>query len=141
MGPAQHLVAACATLVVLGFLVGLRMVSVRVSEMRQQRFGPQAIALSRQRAQRFEDTRAADNFTNLFEVPVVFYALCALAIATGHVPGWLPALAWLFVASRIVHSAIHCTCNNVIHRLAAFVTGFLLVVGMWVAFALSYIAG
>ena len=33
-------------------------------------------------------------------------------------------LAWTFVALRIVHSAIHCGYNRVIHRFYAYVAGF-----------------
>lgn len=140
MAPQQHLVAACAALATLTFVVGLRMLAVRVAEMRARRIHPQAVALSAQRAQRLEDSRASDNYNHLFELPVLFYALCALALATTHVPGWLPAAAWLFVALRIAHSAIQCSYNRVMHRFAVFLAGFALLGAMWAGFALSYLA-
>ena len=140
MAPQQHLVAACAALATLTFVVGLRMLAVRVAEMRARRIHPQAVALSAQRAQRLDDSRASDNYNHLFELPVLFYALCALALATTHVPGWLPAAAWLFVALRIAHSAIQCSYNRVMHRFAVFLAGFALLGAMWAGFALSYLA-
>lgn len=140
MAPQQHLVAACAALALLTFLVGLRMLAVRVAEMRARRIHPQAVALSAQRAQRLDDSRASDNYNHLFELPVLFYALCALALATTHVPGWLPAAAWLFVALRIAHSAIQCSYNRVMHRFAVFLAGFALLGAMWAGFALPYLA-
>ena len=140
MAPQQHLVAACAALALLTFLVGLRMLAVRVAEMRARRIHPQAVALSAQRAQRLDDSRASDNCNDLFELPVLFYALCALALATTHVPGWLPAAAWLFVALRIAHSAIQCSYNRVMHRFAVFLAGFALLGAMWAGFALSHLA-
>ena len=140
MVPQQHLVAACAALATLTFVVGLRMLAVRVAEMRARRIHPQAVALSAQRAQRLDDSRASDNYNHLFELPVLFYALCALALATTHVPGWLPAAAWLFVALRIAHSAIQCSYNRVMHRFAVFLAGFALLGAMWAGFALSYLA-
>ena len=140
MAPQQHLVAACAALATLTFVVGLRMLAVRVAEMRARRIHPQAVALSAQRAQRLDDSRASDNYNHLFEQPVLFYALCALALATTHVPGWLPAAAWLFVALRIAHSAIQCSYNRVMHRFAVFLAGFALLGAMWAGFALSYLA-
>jgi hypothetical protein len=118
-------------MVLLVFAVGGRLLLVRVREMRQKRIGPQAVSDSRQVAARFENVQASDNFRNLFEVPVLFYALCAVALATGHVPGWLVAGSWVFVALRIVHSFVHCTYNRVTHRFAAFVTSFALLVLMW----------
>ena len=140
MAPQQHLVAACAALALLTFLVGLRMLAVRVAEMRARRIHPQAVALSAQRAQRLDDSRASDNYNHLFELPVLFYALCAIALATTHVPGWLPAAAWLFVGLRIVHSAIQCSYNRVMHRFAVFLAGFALLGAMWAGFALPYLA-
>jgi len=140
MTPAQHLFAACAALVAITFVVGMRMYYVRVGEMRARRIHPQSVALSGQRSQRFEDTRASDNYNHLFELPVLFYVLCALAIGTGYIPAWLPVLAWLFVLLRVVHSAIQCSYNKVMHRFAVFVAGFFLVMAMWAAYAVSYLA-
>ena len=40
-------------------------------------------------AARLENVQGADNFRNLFEVPVQFYALAAIALATQQTPGWL----------------------------------------------------
>lgn len=140
MSPVQHLVAACASLVALTFVVGIRMFYVRVAEMRTRRIHPQSVALSAQRAQKLEDSRASDNYNHLFELPVVFYVLCLAAIATGHVPAWLPPLAWLFVALRVIHSAIQCSYNKVMLRFGVFLTGFFLLGTMWVAYAVSYVA-
>lgn len=140
MSPTQHLVAACSSLVMLTFIVGIRMFYVRVKDMRAKRIHPQSVALSAQRSQKLEDSRASDNYNHLLELPVVFYVLCLTAIAAGHMPGWLPAFAWLFVATRVVHSAIQCTYNKVMHRFWIFLAGFFLVFAMWMAFAISYSA-
>ncbi|OOG51108.1 hypothetical protein B0E50_01770 [Rhodanobacter sp. C01] len=136
----QHLVAACTTLVMLTFVVGIRMFHVRIKDMRARRIHPQSVALSLHRSQRLEDSRASDNFNHLFELPVVFYVLCLTAIATNHIPIWLPACAWLFVALRMVHSAIQCTYNKVMHRFPVFLAGCFLVAAMWLAYAISYIS-
>lgn len=141
MTPTQHLFAACAAMVGLTFVVGMRMYRVRIAEMRARRIHPQSVALSGQRSQRFEDTRASDNYNHLFELPVVFYALCAVALGTGHIPGWLPVLAWLFVLLRIAHSIIQCSYNKVMHRFVVFLAGFFLVMGTWAAYTVSFLAG
>ena len=131
------LVSACLALVILTAAVGARLLYCRVREMRRKRIHPQAAATSVQVAARLEDVQAADNFRNLFEVPVLFYALCAVAIATAHVPPWLVSGAWSYVALRLLHSTIHCTYNKVMHRLGAFLASFALLVGLWVAFFLT----
>jgi len=71
---------------------------------------------------------------------VLFYALCAIALAVGHVPAWLAIGAWVFVASRAVHSLIQCTTNRVIHRLTAFVIGLVVLFGLWAGFVTTWLA-
>ncbi len=131
---AMQLIYACLALVLLTFLVGARMFLNRVREMRQKRVHPQAVATSAQMASRLENTQAADNFRNLSEVPILFYALVAIALGTNNTPEWLVLGCWLFVALRVLHSFIQCTYNKVMHRLVAFMASFLLLVGLWVAF-------
>jgi len=140
LNPTQSLIAACAAMVLLTGLVGLKMLQARVAEMRRRRIHPQAVALSAQRVQRLEDTRASDNYSNLLELPVLFYVLCLAAIATQHIPGWLPAFAWLFVGTRVLHSVIQCTYNKVMHRFYVFLAGFFLVAALWLAFVVSILA-
>ena len=140
MTPTQHLVAACVAMAGLTFIVALRMFRIRVGEMMARRIHPQSVALSGQRAERLQDSRASDNYNNLFELPVLFYLLCAVAIGTVHVPAWLPALAWLFVLTRIAHSFIQCTYNKVMHRFAAFLGGVFLLMAMWAMYGVSFFA-
>jgi len=127
----QHLVAACGAMVLLAAIVGLRVLVVRIGEMRAKRIHPQAAATSVQMAARLERVQASDNFRNLFELPVLFYALVSVALATGTTPDWLVTGAWCFVALRYVHSAIHCSYNRVMHRLAAFALGAVVLTGLW----------
>jgi len=119
---------------VLAFLVGLAMLFARVQEMRAKRVHPQSVATAIKMAARLENVQASDNFRNLFETPVLFYALVAVAVGVGQVPDWLVAGAWAYVLLRVVHSTIHCTYNHVLHRLGVFLLGFGLLVGMWLAF-------
>lgn len=141
MTPEIMLVTACFAMVLLVLIVALRMLFVRVSEMKANRIHPQSIATSIQMATRFQNVQAADNFRNLFEVPVLFYALVALAFASGDVPMWLARGVWGFVILRYVHSFIHCTYNKVMHRFAAFACGFLVIVVLWVSFFVSCLSG
>lgn len=134
---ALSLIAALLALVLLTFAVGVRLLFTRVEEMRRKRIHPQAASNSLQMAARLENVQAADNFRNLFEVPVMFYGLVAVALATQQTPGWLVVGAWAFVGLRVVHSFIHCTYNKVMHRLAVFLASFGLLVALWVAFFLS----
>jgi len=71
------------------------------------------------------------NFNNLFEVPTLFYAGGAVYLALDQT-GQLPVInAWIFVAARVMHSIIHLSYNNVVHRLTIFAIGNLSVLVMW----------
>ena len=132
-----QLIASCLALVLLTSAVGALMLFTRVQEMRRKRIHPQAASNSVQVAAKLENVQPADNFKNLFEVPVLFYALASVALAAGSVPSWLATSAWLYVALRVLHSIIHCTYNKVYHRLAVFLASFGLLVAMWVGFFVS----
>jgi hypothetical protein len=137
MTPTLQLATACLALVLLTFAVGVRLLYVRTLEMRAKRVHPQAASTSIQMAAKLQNVQAADNFRNLFETPVLFYALVAIAIASGHTPAWLALGSWFYVALRAAHSFIHCTYNRVMHRFAAFGSSFLLLVCLWLAFAVG----
>ena len=113
----------------------------RIGEMRARRIHPQKLATSAQTAGALEDTRASDNFRNLFEAPVLFYA-AVLTIHSAQLTGTAClVLAWLFVAVRIVHSSIHCTYNRVMHRFAAFVTSLGVLWILWGVIAYDLLLG
>ncbi len=126
--------APCAALVGLTALVWFKLYADRFGEMRSENIDPQAVATARELAGRLERTQAAENFRNLFEVPVLFYLLCvAMALNGGSRPGFVVA-AWCYVGLRTLHSFIHVTYNRVTHRFLAYAASTLLLFGMWIAF-------
>lgn len=76
------------------------------------------------------------NFINLLEVPVLFYLGCVIAYVTHQVDVVLVRLAWVFVAGRVVHSAIHLTYNHPWHRAGAFLVSSLTAIAFWVILGL-----
>jgi hypothetical protein len=136
MTPVHSIALACVTLALLTAIEAVRMLQVRVREMREHRIRPQQIATSPQAAARFESVQASDNYRNLFEMPVLFYALCALVLATGSSSAFFAAGAWIYVMLRIVHSVIHCTYNRVMHRFVVFATSFVVLVVLWARYGL-----
>ena len=115
----------------LTFVVWCRMFSTRIGQMKRERIHPQAVATSAQATARLTDSRAADNFRNLFELPVLFYLALVVAALTSPVTGLTLALSWAFVAMRVVHSAIQCSYNKVMHRFRAYVAGGMLLWTLW----------
>ena len=126
---------------VLTFVVWWRMYFMRIGEMKRERIHPQSVATSAEMAARVKDTRAADNFRNLFELPVLFYMALVVAALTGQVNIATVGLAWLFVALRILHSAIHCTYNKVMHRFSVYLAGGLALWALWSVLAIGLVHG
>ena len=129
-----------AAMVLLTAVVWLRLYVVRLAEIGEKKLDPQSIRNSVLGASAFERVEPSDNFKNLFEVPVLFYALCASLAAWDHVTGFFVIGAWLFVALRAVHSAIHLTYNKVMHRFYAYAAGTVLVFALWAVFAFRLLA-
>lgn len=121
--------------------VWLRLYVVRIGEMRARRIRPQDLATTRLAAAALEDVTPADNFRNLFEVPVLFYAICCVLAIADAVTVTQLALAWGFVALRAIHSLIHVTYNRVLHRFWVYVLSTLCVLAMWFVFALHLALG
>ena len=125
-----------AAMTLLVAVVTALMLRERMAEMKVRRIHPksESIASSSQMAATLKNTRAADNYKNLFELPVMFYALCLALLFTQSVnTAWLIS-AWVYVALRIAHSFIHIGYNQVMHRLAVFSGSLLLLLGMWAMF-------
>jgi hypothetical protein len=58
----------------------------------------------------------SDNLKNLFEIPVLFYAIALYLFVTHQVDAVYVNAAWVFVIFRVLHSAIHCTFNHLMLR-------------------------
>ncbi len=58
----------------------------------------------------------SDNLKNLFEIPVLFYALVFYLFITKQVDTVYVNAAWVFVVFRALHSAVHCTFNLIMLR-------------------------
>lgn len=79
--------------------------------------------------------KAARNYDNLFELPVLFFAVIAFALHISLTNIWMTALAWVFVASRIVHSVEHLGPNRISVRGPAFLVGAAALLAMWLTLA------
>ena len=80
----------------------------------------------------------SDNFKNLFEMPVLFYALALYLYATNQVDGVYVALGWIFAAFRVQHSAVHCTFNHAMLRFGLYLVSCLALFSMGVRAALGH---
>ena len=70
-------------------------------------------------------TNPSDNLKNLFEMPVLFYAVALALVATDRVDALAVGAAWTFVLFRVLHSAVHCTFNHVTLRFGLYMASCL----------------
>ena len=68
--------------------------------------------------------RIQRNLANQFEAPVFAWIGALILSLTGHVTGLDVAAAWLFLAGRLIHTAVQCTGDNVGLRGKVFVINF-----------------
>ena len=130
-----------AVLVALVMVIAALMLRERVQEMKARRIHPHKVATSSQMAGLLQNTRAADNYKNLFEMPVLFYVALGVAYATSQVSPLVLGLAWGYVAFRVLHSYIHCTYNRVMHRFYAFFASNLVLWVLWGLLAVGLLQG
>ena len=123
---------------VTGF-VWLRLGSDRLGELRSRRIHPQQVATSKQMGETMQNVQSADHFRNLFEVPVLFYALCGFLAITKLTTLFMLACAWGYVVLRAAHTYIHLTSNKVVRRFQLFVASTLVLYVMWGLFAVRLI--
>jgi hypothetical protein len=83
----------------------------------------------------------SDNLKNLFETPVLFYALTLYLFATGQVDAAYVYAGWIFAAFRLLHSAVHCTFNVVLLRFWLYAISTAALFFMLVRAAVGYFGG
>lgn len=82
------------------------------------------------------EPRIAANLSNQFEWPLFFHVACVMLMLL-QAPASRAAvvLAWIFVAGRVLHSAVHLFTANIRLRGLVFTVNFLAVLGLWVLLA------
>lgn len=132
------MVYAMFAMVLLTFAVGLITVITRISVINKKQVSIKAFALMDY--QKMPDTviQTTRNFNHLFEVPMLFYVAASLCVYLS-IDNYLTlALAWFFVGSRYLHSLVHLTYNNILHRLTLFWLGFISVFGLWCVLVFNF---
>ena len=120
-----------AVLVVQTFIIGVSLLGYRFYLVSSGQINPGYFKLNRGGRPPARHEALHDNYTNQFQVPVLYYAVVAIAIATQYIDATFITLAWTFVGLRIAHTLVHVLYNNVFHRLSVFFAGVIIVGVMW----------
>ena len=81
-------------------------------------------------------TQIGNCYRNQFELPVLFYVLIAIALPIRHADLIIVVLSWVFVITRLIHAGVFVSSNNLGRRSMAWLVGALVLLVMWVYFAL-----
>src|SRR5688572_23907288 len=124
----------------LTFFLLFWMAHLRIGAVRRREVHMGDVAL-RQPAWPQRTTQIANAFHNQLELPLLFYVVVILAMFTRKADMLFVVLAWIFVVTRMVHAAIHVTGNDMRNRLLAFAVGAVVLLIMWILFAVKILTG
>ncbi|TXC69118.1 MAPEG family protein [Sphingorhabdus soli] len=79
----------------------------------------------------------AHNYNHLMEQPTLFYAIAITLALVGAASPLAVALAWSYVALRVVHSLVQVTVNRIAIRFAIFALSSLVLIALTIAAALA----
>ena len=127
------------TMMALTFVVWVFMYVRRIAFIRSSGLTPEELAIPGRLAEASpaDVSNPSDNLKNLFELPVLFYAVVLALHVTGQVDPVHLASAWIFVVFRCLHSAVHCTVNVVMVRFCLYAAASL---ALWVMIARAALA-
>ncbi|RYG86860.1 MAG: MAPEG family protein [Alphaproteobacteria bacterium] len=74
----------------------------------------------------------AANLINLFEMPVLFFAIAPLLLITHHANHIQVALAWAFVGLRVLHSLVQIVVRRVPLRFMVYLASCAVLLAMWI---------
>ncbi|MBI5131361.1 MAG: MAPEG family protein [Rhodopseudomonas palustris] len=81
-------------------------------------------------------TKVSNCYNNQFELPLLFYALIAIGLPLRRIDLVLVLLSWVFVVTRFAHAGIFVSSNDLGQRSSAWFAGALVLLAMWLYFAL-----
>jgi hypothetical protein len=136
----QAVLAPLFVQVALAFVLMFWMGGVRTMSIRRGEVKMRDIALG-QPGWTEPATKVGNAFRNQFELPVLFYVLVVLAIIARKADLLFVIMSWVFVVLRIVHAAIHAGDNDVPRRFYAFLAAALVLLAMWIIFAVRVLLG
>ena len=118
-------------LVALTLMSVARLARMRFAAARSGRVDPRYYKVFKGEGEPPELAATSRNVANLYEMPTLFYAGTAIALAAGESGALLVGLGWAYVALRALHSAIHVTSNKVLWRFRAFFASWVVLLAYW----------
>ena len=80
-------------------------------------------------------------YHNQLQLPLLFYVLVLMAYITRFADLLFVLMSWVFVVLRYYHAYVHVTTNRVPHRFTVFAASAVVLLAMWVIYALRLLGG
>ena len=126
-----ELVYPMAAMVLLTFTVLIATFRSRVAAVRAGEADAGYYKTYQEGAEPRQTAQFSRHLVNMFESPTLFYAACIAGMVTGQNGLVLVALAWVYVAMRVVHAYIHTGSNSLPPRIKIYFASWLVLLGMW----------
>ncbi len=132
----QMVLAPVFALVFLVFAVMLGMATARNNALKRKDVRVSQIAVG-QDAWPAKATQISNTYVNLFEMPVLFFVLIALALPLRQADLIIVLLSWVYVVLRYLHAFVYATSNDLRYRFGTFAASAMVLLAMWIYFALK----
>ena len=124
-----------AMMVALTIIVWIRMFVVRLTAMKINNVHPEKMKSQQAKSLLPEEAHVpAENFSNIFEVPILFYVLFILLYVDAEPQLGFLIGGYLYVGLRVIHSAVALTYNKVMHRFISYLLSCLVLWVLWIAY-------
>ena len=116
-----------------------RLARMRFAAARAGRVDPRYYKVFKGEGEPAELAAMSRNVINLYEMPTLFYAGTALALAGGQSGALLVGLGWAYFALRGLHTVVHVTSNKILWRFRVFGASWLVLVAYWAVLGAGFV--
>jgi len=117
---------------ILSVTVGIRMLQLRYRAVLRDKLDPAYFKLNEGAKLPDYLVKVTHHYDNLYETPVLFYAIVILAFVLHIVDAISLSLAYGYLISRVVHALVHLNSNRIRHRQYIFLLSILLLTALWI---------
>lgn len=128
---------AMFAMLVLVFLVGKKVIQGRIAAVKSGRLSMNYFETFEAKEVPKEIIQGSRQLSNLFEIPVLFYTACLIAMLIDLQSPYFGMISWLFVIGRACHSWIHLGSNQVPQRLKAFIFSNTMLLLLWLGLLIA----
>jgi hypothetical protein len=118
-------------MVLLSMLVGLRMLQLRYRAVLQDSLPRAYFKLNRGGKPPAYMMQVEQQYTNLYETPVLFYAVVILIYVLNMTDPFTLAISWAYIATRLIHAYVHMGQNKLANRRKIFLTSIATLAILW----------